>query len=114
MYKQGTVILVPFPFTDLSSKKVRPAIIVSENLSGDDVVAVFISSHTAKNLQKTEIFLKKADRNFGNTGLKSDPVVKVSKIATLDKEIILGELGFVSDEVLIEIQRRLKIVFGIR
>ena len=46
MYKKGSIILVPFPFTDLSGNKVRPAVIISDGKVGNDVVVVFITSQT--------------------------------------------------------------------
>ena len=93
MYKKGTIVLIPFPFTDLSASKVRPAVIVSSELTGEDVVVVFISSKKVKRLQKTDITIKDCMKTFVDTGLKTDSIIKVGKIATLDKKIILGKLG---------------------
>ena len=43
--KRGTVILTPFPFTDLTGNKVRPAIIISvDDRQGNDVIIIFVSS----------------------------------------------------------------------
>lgn len=42
---KGTIVLTPFPFTDLSAIKRRPAVIVQRSeKTGDDVVVAFISS----------------------------------------------------------------------
>jgi mRNA interferase MazF len=42
---RGTVVLTPFPFTDLSGAKVRPAVIISRSdRAGDDVILAFVSS----------------------------------------------------------------------
>lgn len=88
MFNKYKIILTPFPFTDLSSSKVRPAIIVSKESIGDDVVVVFISSQNNKKFG-FDLSLLKSKIN----GLKTDSVIRVSKIATLDKKIILGEIG---------------------
>ena len=50
MPKKGAVILVPFPFTDLSENKVRPAVVLSCAMKGEDVVVAFISSQKIKTI----------------------------------------------------------------
>jgi hypothetical protein len=41
---QGDVVLVPFPFADLSGQKVRPAIVVSGNPQGLELIVAFVTS----------------------------------------------------------------------
>lgn len=113
MYKKGTIILIPFPFTDLSASKVRPAVIVSSSLAGDDAIVAFISSKKVRRLQKTDVAVKNCGKTFANTGLKTDSVIKVGKIATLDKKIILGKLGNIDTATEKELNRKIKILFGI-
>ncbi len=108
MYKKGAVILVPFPFTDLSGTKVRPAVIVSEKKIGGDVIVVFITSQT-KLKEKHLVIVKPEEGN----GLKVPSRVICSKIATLDAKIVLGELGIVSDKVLSQIDQELRTVLGL-
>ncbi len=112
MYSKGKIILTPFPFTDLSSSKVRPALIISSNkVKGEDVTVVFISSIKQKRIQKLDIKIKTSDIDFDKTGLRSDSIIKVNKIATLDKKIILGELGEVSLKIRKELDGKLKNLF---
>jgi len=112
MYNKGKIVLTPFPFTDLSSLKVRPALIVSSNkVRGDDVTVVFISSVKQKRIQALDIKIKTSDNNFNKTGLKGDSIVKVNKIATLDKKIVLGELGEIGLELKKELDKKLKSLF---
>ncbi len=106
MHKVGKIVLVSFPFTDLSGTKVRPAVVVSNKPIGDDVVVAFISSNTKKT-RKFEIFLKMSEEN----GLKSDSVVIVSKLATLEKKTILGEIGQLSSHEILEVKKKLKELF---
>ena len=112
MPKKGKIVLIPFPFTDLSASKVRPAVIVSNFSQGEDIIVAFISSVKNK-LQKTDIVLNSNDKDFSKTGLKTDSVIKTGKLATLDKKIILGEMGEVSIEIEREINKKIKILFGI-
>ena len=114
MFKKGIIVLIPFPFTDLSSSKVRPALIISSNkISGDDIIVAFISSKKITKLQKTDVFITRNTQDFDKTGLKVDSIIKINKIATLDKKIILGELGEVNKKLQIEINKKIKILFDL-
>jgi mRNA interferase MazF len=108
MYKKGTVILVPFPFTDLSGNKVRPAVIISKGKMGADIVVLFITSQ-AKLKEKYLVSIKPEAGN----GLKVMSKIVCSKIATLDAKIILGELGTLSKSVQKQIDQELKIIFDL-
>lgn len=93
MYKFGTIVLIPFPFTDLTSAKLRPALIVSKTANYDDVILVFITSRKPKKLLKSHFPLRVGDAAFPETGLKTDSIFRFDKIATLNQKLILGELG---------------------
>ena len=98
MIQRGTVVLTPFPFTDLQGQKIRPAVVVSPTgRGGGDVIVAFISSvYDERRLRRTDLLLKRTDKDFSLTGLKRDSVFRMDKIATLDKRILLGELGRLS------------------
>lgn len=112
MPKKGKIVLIPFPFTDLSASKVRPAVIASNFSQGEDIIVAFISSVKNK-IQKTDITLNSQDKYFSKTGLKTDSVIKIGKLATLDRKIILGEIGEVSADTEKEINKKIKILFGL-
>ncbi|MBP6881237.1 MAG: type II toxin-antitoxin system PemK/MazF family toxin [Candidatus Pacebacteria bacterium] len=104
MYRKGTIVLVPFPFTDLTGNKVRPALIISANRIGQDLLVVFITSQKKK--QTHTVKLEPSE----SSGIKIASHIVCSKIATLDKKVVLGELGMISendqkavDEVLREV-----------
>lgn len=53
---KGTIVLAPFPFTDLSSSKVRPALCLSDKVgSHKHIVLAFISSKVGKDLERVVI-----------------------------------------------------------
>lgn len=91
--KFGDVVLVPFPFTDLSSHKVRPALVVSGFKENVSVLLI-----TSQN--KSGLYCISVDSNQEN-GLKYNSTVITSNITTLDKKMILGKFG-VLNEVEIE------------
>ncbi|MGD9733946.1 MAG: type II toxin-antitoxin system PemK/MazF family toxin [Desulfamplus sp.] len=65
MYKLGDIILIPFPFTDLSSTKVRPALIISKNnQKSQNVIVCFITSNQRQT--KNDVKIEKTPE----TGLK--------------------------------------------
>ena len=113
MFKRTAVVLVPFPFTDLSAQKVRPAVIISDTkYSKYNVIVAFISS-TSKGNKATGVEIKSNHAYFEETGLKKSSVVKCNKIATLNKKIILGELGYLPKQIQKKVDTKLKKIIGI-
>jgi len=115
MFKRGTIVLIPFPFTDLTAAKVRPALIVSETFkTNEDFTVVFISSVIRKQLEPSHLLLRTQDKGFEKSGLKYDSVIQFEKLATLSKSICLGELGFLDAKVLKKGDRILKKYLGLK
>lgn len=109
MFTQGTVVLIPFPFTDLTGSKVRPAIIASKGAIGDDLVLVFLTSQKNVRSGTYDVVLVPNSEN----GLKTKSVARCSKIATLDKKIVVGELGTLTKKELGEVRTNLKKLFAL-
>ena len=113
--KRGTIILTPFPFTDLTKNKVRPALVVSSNKRNDnDVIIAFISSVLDSiKLKETDILLDSKETSFNETGLKSTSIIRTDKLATIDKKIILGELGNINSDLTRKVDTYLKLVLDL-
>ncbi|MDC1205284.1 type II toxin-antitoxin system PemK/MazF family toxin [Candidatus Pacebacteria bacterium] len=99
-YDQGDIILVPFPFTDLNQVKKRPALVISKSDFNDhreDVIAVGVTSD-ARYLAGTEKDdeFRLIEENLSNSGLPQPSTVKLSKIVTLKKSLILKKFGTLS------------------
>jgi len=107
---KGKIILVPFPFTDLTSTKLRPALVLHE--SEKDVVVAFISSRTEMP-RPTDITIDKNSSEFKRTGLKLTSVLKLDKIATISKDLILGEIGEVGTRLKKEINRKIAELYNL-
>jgi mRNA interferase MazF len=88
---KAKIVLVHFPFTDLSGSKLRPAIVIHE--SEHDVIVAFISSRIPSSLQESDLLIAIDHPEFRSTGLKISSVIKFDKIATLSKTLIEGEIG---------------------
>lgn len=108
----GRIILVHYPFTDATSAKVRPALVVSrlEFNHGEDVVVVPISSRIRADdrfgypIADTEAF-------FPATKLRFSSTVKWSKPMTIQRSVIRSKLGVVPPDVLEDILRRIRSSF---
>lgn len=93
-YKRGDVLLIPFPFSDLSSSKQRPALVISSeafHLHSSDIVVCAITSQAPARLGAFEYLLSKAD--LAGAGLPKLSKVKCGKIVTLDSRIVRKKLG---------------------
>ena len=104
---KGDLVLVPFPFTDLSGRKLRPALLLYCDES--DVLCAFITSNTSNHKQFDLILTPEA-----SNGLKVQSVLRLSKIACLAREIVIGKLGRLSDIQTREIDQALLIMLKIK
>ncbi|MBA3601162.1 MAG: type II toxin-antitoxin system PemK/MazF family toxin [Acidobacteria bacterium] len=93
-YKKWEIVLVPFPFTDLSSAKRRPALIVSPDSynTGKDVVIAYITSQINSSSRLGDYKLQK----WKEAGLPKVSMVRM-KFATIDKAIIIKTIGELED-----------------
>ncbi|MFI5222281.1 MAG: type II toxin-antitoxin system PemK/MazF family toxin [Bacteroidia bacterium] len=99
--KKGDIILVPFPFSDLTGSKLRPALVLSA--SELDVTVTFITTQTQWK-ESTDILIQASPMN----GLKKVSLIRLSKLATLDKDIIVGRIGLIEDNKIKIVNANLK------
>ena len=76
---KGEIVLIPFPFTNLSDTKIRPCLVLIE--SEYDVTVSFITTQTGWG-DKTSLPIKPTDSN----GLKKNSLIRLNKVATLAKK----------------------------
>ena len=72
-----------------------------------DVVVAFISSKVRERPTLVDIVVDEAHPEFGLTGFKVASVIKLDKVATISKDLILGETGETGDLLKAEINRKL-------
>ena len=92
-YKKWDIILVPFPFTDLTSNKKRPALVISPDdyNGGPDVLIIFITSKIEKEKRVGDYLI---DR-WEESKLPKPSLIRM-KFATIDKSIIVKKIGILS------------------
>ena len=103
---KGDIVLIPFPFTNLLGSKLRPALILIESTL--DVTVSFITTQLQW-LEPTDIILQPQTKN----GIKKPSLIRLSKLATIDKSLIVGTIGSINQIQLAEVNLNLKILFQI-
>ncbi len=101
---KGNIVLIPFPFTDLTGNKLRPALILTETPL--DVTVSFITTQLQWQ-EITDIVLQPQTTN----GIKKTSLVRLSKLATVDRKLIVGIIGSLNKVEMTELNVKLKLIF---
>jgi len=105
--ERGDVWLVRFPFTDLSSTKVRPAVVWA--VFGEDAVVIGVFSKVpARPLRETWVLIEEGEQGFAQTGLAKTSVVKAEKLAIVHYSVLQHRLGRLSPALMFRIEIALK------
>ena len=99
---KGDVVVIPFPFSDLSGSKRRPALVVAD-WGGDDVMLCQITSQSKRD--GLEVPLTQSDFDNGRLPIASH--IRPNKVFTADKRIIRYVAGKVSDTKYGEVAARI-------
>ncbi|NJL91341.1 MAG: type II toxin-antitoxin system PemK/MazF family toxin [Coleofasciculaceae cyanobacterium SM2_1_6] len=84
-FVKGDVVIVPFPFSDLSQNKRRPALVIA-NLQGDDLILCQITSQSLSD--SYAIILN--DNDFETGSLNKPSNIRPNRLFTADQSIILS------------------------
>jgi mRNA interferase MazF len=108
------VVLVPFPFDDLSSSKVRPAVCLTDPIGlHRHVVLAFVTSHVASHPLATDLIIDSADSDFVATGLHVSSTLQLHRLMTATTALIRRELGQLSPKMQAEVNNRLRRLFDL-
>ncbi len=101
LYRQGDIVLVNFPFTDLSQTKKRPALLLSANWyneSSPDCIIVPITSIIRDPLPRQDVLI--ASDIATKSGLLFESAIRTGKPFTLEQKLIIRTLGKLSASIL--------------
>lgn len=101
---KGDIVLIPFPFSDLSGAKNRPAVMLIE--TDEDITVAFITTQI-KWSTGFDVLLTPSDLN----GLKKVSLIRLNKLATIDKDLVEGRLGSLNEPSLGLLNRNLIRIF---
>lgn len=109
---KGKVVLLPFPFDDLSAAKVRPAVCLTEPIGPyNHIVLAFITSQIPPDLVETDLILDAHQTDFALTGLKVSSTLRLHRLMTVTTSLIRRELGELSSSMKAEVDKRLRKLF---
>jgi len=103
---KGDVVVVPFPFSDLSQSKRRPALVLA-NLDGDDIILSQITSQSIYDSHAVKIL----ENDFDDGTLNKPSNIRPNKIFTADEGIILYKTGHISEGKIQEVTAKIVSVF---
>ena len=106
-YKKGDVVVLPFPYTDMTSIKTRPVLIVAYP-RGTNVIVAQITSQQARN---DEYAVSLEEKDFAEGSLPTASFVKTNMIMTLAEDMILAKTGIVDKDKMKEVENRLVRIF---
>jgi mRNA interferase MazF len=94
----GSVILVPFPFSDLSHSKLRPAVVLAD-VSRGDLILCQITSKTYADPQTIEL----NDESFAKGSLHVVSYARPGKLFTANRSLIVRQVGILKKDVIEQI-----------
>lgn len=107
-FNRGEVVLVPFPFTDLSTQKQRPALVISSkdfNDASSDAILLAITSQIPRESQPSDYQLSPEEQR--KAGLPRPYLVKAGKVVTLSQALVRKTVGRVPEETVDRIVKKL-------
>jgi mRNA interferase MazF len=101
-FVRGDIVVVPFPFSDLSQSNRRPALVVA-SLAGDDAILCQITSKTIKDTYAISF----DDLDFTSGSLKQPGNIRPNRLFTADSHIILYRVGCLRKEKVAQVVLKL-------
>ena len=112
-FLRGDVLLTLFPFTDLTGARLRPCLVVSPGLIGQDLIVAGISSVVRGGIIATDVLLETSYPEFRQTGLRVQSVIRLHKLAAIEQSVIGRRLGQIGPQLQAKVDQALKIALGL-
>ena len=111
---RNDIVLVPFPFDDLSSTKLRPALCLTDSVGTyEHVVVAFITSQISKTAESSDLHIIATDDDFQRTGLKVSSSIRLHRLVTVPVGLIQRRLGVLSPSYRSALVAKLKTLFAL-
>ncbi|MCX6679836.1 MAG: type II toxin-antitoxin system PemK/MazF family toxin [Methanothrix sp.] len=110
----GDIVLVPFPNSDLTNGKLRPALVLYEDAVEKEITIAYISSKIPIVLSPCEVLVTRGTHSFEESGLIMNSVIKLNKIASIKSYLIMGLLGSADEAMQAEVNSAVDMCLKIR
>ena len=108
------VVLVPFPFADLTSSKVRPAVCLTDPIGPHrHVILAFVTSRVPSSPLATDLVIDSSDPHFVSTGLRASSTLQLHRLMTVTTTLIRRELGKLPPRLQSRVNERLRKLFDL-
>ena len=108
------IVLVPFPFDDLSGSKLRPALCLTDPISTyNHTIIAFITSQVAKATERSDVSFLSQEPDFEATGLKVSSAIRLHRLTTIPTWLIQRKLGTLPDSAVAVVEQRLRSLFSL-
>ena len=94
MIREGHVVLFRFPYADQKDGKLRPALVIRQlpGAYGDWLICM-ISSQLSQGISSFDEIISEEDNDFIGSGLQFSSVIRIGRLAVVDKNILAGAIG---------------------
>jgi mRNA interferase MazF len=109
---KGKVVLIPFPFDDLSGAKLRPAVCLTDPIgTHKHIIVAFITSQSPVDPQPTDLEIDPRQVPLAGTGLRVVSTIRLHRLVTVTASLIQRQLGVLPAPALQIMDRQLRNLF---
>lgn len=101
-FSRGDVVVIPFPFSDLSRSKRRPALVIAASQPGDFILCQITSKPLRDGLE-----IEITDAEFREGSLRQASNIRPNRLFTADGRLILYKAGSLTDAAMHRVTDRL-------
>ncbi|MGP0067966.1 MAG: type II toxin-antitoxin system PemK/MazF family toxin [Isosphaeraceae bacterium] len=116
MIRRGDVVIVDFPFTDLRISKVRPALVVQndvDNARRRKTIVVLITGNLRMDGDPSHLLIDPTTQSGASSGLHGPSLVACNNLFTIEQSGILRTIGMLPTAIMVKIDACLKVALGL-
>ena len=108
MIREGQIVLFRFPYSDRKEAKLRPALVIRK-LPGayEDWLICMITSQLSQEESTFDEIISEEDKDFSSSGLKLSSLIRVGRLAVVNKSILVGSIGEINADRLSRIRNKI-------